>query len=478
MKTGFVIALLAIATLCASAMAQENTAEDWYKKGLELDKKGSYEEAVKAYDKAIEIAPQNATFWFAKGQSLLSTTYGPIGIRGQERTAAEETAIEAYDKAVQIDPNDTDAWICKGFILLRIATRNSTVDMDMCNESLYSFDKALELNPKDTNAWQGRGTLLFALNEVEEAIESYDRALESDPSNIGASQGRAQALAVLGMNEESAQTYDKSLETVDREIEVANSYENLSQAWLMKGIVLQEQGRNEDAVKALDNATNADPKNEIAWKVKGYVLSAMLERYNEAVEAFDKALQINSKDPLTWQRKGDALKALGRNSEAGVAFNKAKELGYETSTKNSTNSQTKASSTSVKTLAITSIRAAGKDKSVEMTNSLTEAQNFKGCTLNINNGRNQSLALPDFTLGPGKKVNIHFGSGKTNETDLFLNSSISLNDTAGNITLKNETGKTAASFGYRVEPDGSVTGIMVAKGEFSYPQSEVTHSKS
>ena len=147
--------------------------------------------------------------------------------------------------------------------------------------------------------------------------------METDPSNIGASQGKGQALAALGRKNESGQTYDKSLETLDRDIETANSTENLSQAWLMKGIVLQEQDRYEDAVKALDNATNADSKNEMAWKVKGVVL------LYEAIEAFDKALQINPKDPLTWQRKGDALKALGRNSEADTAFAKAKELGYQ-----------------------------------------------------------------------------------------------------------------------------------------------------
>ncbi|MFB3766650.1 MAG: tetratricopeptide repeat protein [Methanotrichaceae archaeon] len=259
---------------------------------------------------------------------MLSTTYGPIGLRGQERNAAEEEAIKAYDKAIQIDPNYTDAWICKGFILLRIATRNSTIDLNKCNESLNSFDKALELNPKDTNAWQGGGTLLLSLNKVEEAIESYDKALENDPSNLGASQGKAQALAALGRKNESAKAYDKSLETVDREIKVANSPENLSQAWLSKGIVLQEQGRNEDAIKALDNAINADPMNEMAWKVKGYVLSAILKKHSEAIEAFDKALQINSKDPLTWQRKGDALKALDRQDEADVAYAKAKGLGY------------------------------------------------------------------------------------------------------------------------------------------------------
>jgi hypothetical protein len=35
MESRSVIALLAIAMLCACAMAQENTADSWYKKGLE-----------------------------------------------------------------------------------------------------------------------------------------------------------------------------------------------------------------------------------------------------------------------------------------------------------------------------------------------------------------------------------------------------------------------------------------------------------
>ena len=65
MKAVFAIALLAIAMLCASAMAQENTADDWYKKGRDLAKNGSYEEAVIAYNRAIELEPNNATFYTA-----------------------------------------------------------------------------------------------------------------------------------------------------------------------------------------------------------------------------------------------------------------------------------------------------------------------------------------------------------------------------------------------------------------------------
>ncbi len=76
MKAVFAVALLAVAMLCASSMAQENTAEGWYKKSQELQRNGSYDEAVKALDKALEIAPSNATLWLAKGQGLNAMAYG------------------------------------------------------------------------------------------------------------------------------------------------------------------------------------------------------------------------------------------------------------------------------------------------------------------------------------------------------------------------------------------------------------------
>ena len=324
--TGIALVLAVLSALCLAAAAE--TAEDWYKKGRDLAKNGSYEEAVEAHDEAIEIEPQNATFWLAKGQVLRLMAYE---LSGQERTETEEAAISAYEKATEINPNYLDAWISMGFLSLQIAIDNSksTIDLFGYNESLKFFDKAIELNPNDSNAWRGKGSVFLYLSQYEDAVKAYDMALKIDPSNIGASQGKGTALANLGEMNESAKTYENSFVVLDKAIEVANSTEELSEAWLGKGFALQEQGKYEDAVKALGNATDADPKNEMAWKVKGVLLWRELKKYDEAVDAFDKALQINPKDSMTWMNKGDALKALGRQAEADEAYAKARELGYQ-----------------------------------------------------------------------------------------------------------------------------------------------------
>ena len=51
----FAFALMALAFLCASALAQEMTSEDWFNRGQELQRNDYHEEALQAFDKAIEI---------------------------------------------------------------------------------------------------------------------------------------------------------------------------------------------------------------------------------------------------------------------------------------------------------------------------------------------------------------------------------------------------------------------------------------
>ncbi|HON37088.1 MAG TPA: tetratricopeptide repeat protein, partial [Methanothrix sp.] len=78
-----------LAVLCAPTLGQ-TTAIDWYNKGIDLDSQGKYDEAIQAYDKAIEIDPQYTEAWSNKGVTLA------------EQGKYDE-AIQAYDKAIEID---------------------------------------------------------------------------------------------------------------------------------------------------------------------------------------------------------------------------------------------------------------------------------------------------------------------------------------------------------------------------------------
>jgi hypothetical protein len=183
-----------------------------------------------------------------------------------------------------------------------------------------------------------------------------------------------------------------------------------------------------------------------------------------------KVTELDPQEPAGWLYKGEVLKALGRQAEAEEAHARAGELGYKVQKESGAEP-----SSTPKMLAITKIMATGEDEFLVVANSRAAAQSLNGWTLDVIDGRdgssNQFITLPDFTIDSDERINIHLGRGESNETDVFLNSAITLNDTAGNITLKDDTGMIVASFEYRVEPDGSITGIMTAEGEFSYPSS-------
>ena len=128
----------------------------WYDKGLALYEFKNFEEAIKAYEKAIEINPKDSNAWYDKGLALY------------EFKNFEE-AIKAYEKAIEINPKDSNAWYNKGLALYEFKN---------FEEAIKAYEKAIEVNPKDSNAWYYKGLTLFNINKYEDATKSYEKAIE------------------------------------------------------------------------------------------------------------------------------------------------------------------------------------------------------------------------------------------------------------------------------------------------------------
>jgi Flp pilus assembly protein TadD len=94
---------MTVSVLCIPAFGQ-TTEEDWFNKGIALEDLGKYDEAIQAFDKALELDPQNAEAWSEKGYAL-----GELG--------KYDEAIQALDKAIELDPQNAEAWSEKGVVL-------------------------------------------------------------------------------------------------------------------------------------------------------------------------------------------------------------------------------------------------------------------------------------------------------------------------------------------------------------------------
>ena len=269
------------------------TETDWSNKGIALDTLGKYQEAIKCYDKSIEINPRDAGAWNNKGTAL--NTLGK-----------HQEAIKCYGKALEITPRYFEAWNNKGVALGRFGKHP---------EAIVCYDKALEINPRYAIAWSNKGVALNELGKLHEAIVCYDKALEINPRYFEAWGKKGVALGEMGELSGAIKSWDNALE-------INPIY---AEAWYNKGTTLAKLGKSQDAIVCYDKALEINPGYEGAWYNKGITL-AELEKLHEAIECFDQALDINPRYAEAWFCKGIALAELEKPQEAIRCYEKSLEI--------------------------------------------------------------------------------------------------------------------------------------------------------
>lgn len=127
------VALLGCATRHVTQRRHDEMKKDpalaWHKKGVALAKLGRYEEAIKEYEKVIELGP-SAYGWLGKGDVLA-------------RLGRYEEALRAIDKAIELKPDFALAWHDKG---------NALAELGRYEESFNAFEKAEELKSQREEA--------------------------------------------------------------------------------------------------------------------------------------------------------------------------------------------------------------------------------------------------------------------------------------------------------------------------------------
>jgi len=273
MKAGFAIALLALAMLCVSAMAQENTANYWIAKGNDLFfNKSNPLESLESYEKAIQICPDNMTAWNGKSMAL------------------EALSMQTYSKILNLseakldkNPQDVGALQTSAMALASLGSQEES--NQFLKKAIDIYDQEIKDNPKNATAWFLKAGLISNLNGSEEAISAYDKVIELNGSK-----------------------------KID--------------ALIIKGNILLNLGRYDESLDAIDKAIQSDPDNPSVWYERATYYN-VLGKYNESLDAYEMITTLEPEKASAWWFKGNVLKALGRQAEADVAYAKAKVLGYQ-----------------------------------------------------------------------------------------------------------------------------------------------------
>jgi tetratricopeptide (TPR) repeat protein len=150
----------------------------WFQKGQVLEKLHHYTDAVMAYNKAMQLNPNDPEVLRWRGNVLFSLK-------------RYEEAIGSYDKAIQLQPSNPHLWRCLA---------SSLIKLKRYQEAAVCFDKAVQLQPDSHSTWYWRGRVLSEIKRYSEALRSYDRAIEQNPDFQPALRDREKLQALLAIS--------------------------------------------------------------------------------------------------------------------------------------------------------------------------------------------------------------------------------------------------------------------------------------
>ena len=123
----------------------------------------------------------DAKSWFDKGKEM-----------GDSNKHKE--AVKNYDKALEISPNNIDLLNYKGVALYRLKEYS---------KSQECFETAININPKNDSIWKNQGNLYYAIGNFVKAKEAYGEAIKINTNNMKAREGYSKSLHKLGKHNEA-----------------------------------------------------------------------------------------------------------------------------------------------------------------------------------------------------------------------------------------------------------------------------------
>ncbi|XRO76969.1 tetratricopeptide repeat protein [Methanocaldococcus sp. 10A] len=284
-------------------------------KGTKLLEDGKYKKALKMFDKALKIEPNN--FYALLGMSLAYTKLNKL-----------EEALKYVNKALEIAP-DTNALFHKAWLL---------TFLEQYENALKCFDDVLSKEPNNIEALVGKSRVLTALENYKEALEYVNKALSEDPNNAELRILKGIILAGLGLYEE-AEDYFKILpinvvinledgsaditnpdeiikENKNLIINIINKEEKSKENWVKKGNLLRIIDFTKEAIDCYNKALDIDNKYVDAWIEKGRVLLSGFKNYDEALKCFETALSIEPNNKMALIGKALSLAMKNKYDEA------------------------------------------------------------------------------------------------------------------------------------------------------------------
>lgn len=155
------VTLLVLIPFSAQNIFSEETIDELFELAYNYENNTDYENALRYFDKIIELEPENAESLNGKGAVFLKINN------------LEQSKIY-IDKALEIDPNYIKALNNKGVLFGK---------QENFAEATKYFDKVLQLDPNNVDALLNKANIAGFEQDFEEVLVLLNHVLQIDPDN-------------------------------------------------------------------------------------------------------------------------------------------------------------------------------------------------------------------------------------------------------------------------------------------------------
>lgn len=188
-------------TLDTSNFERSHAATALVEAGRAYQAKGAWQEALRAYDQALRLAPSSAIIHSYKGQVLqawgdeeVEATY-PYPYYNYQH---HREAIQAFDQSLRLDPTMSEAAERKKQVVAQLQQYEeglTTYENASTLVTLQRYQDALAAcDPTLAESYVKQGYALTFLQRYNEALVAYDEALRLNPHDIWTAQERQRVL--------------------------------------------------------------------------------------------------------------------------------------------------------------------------------------------------------------------------------------------------------------------------------------------
>jgi tetratricopeptide (TPR) repeat protein len=306
-----------------------------YKKALAEKALGNYENAIKCFDEAIRVDQQSHFIYEGAKLDILkdqAENYKKNGNYGD--------AVKKYEDAILIAPNNdlADLIYKKGLLFKKQGMIDNAIDC--FSEAITKYDEAIEITKK-ADLYYKQGLVFRELGRLKEnkntneAIEKYydaigcfDESIELDPQNSLYKNAKLGILKDQAENYKKNGNYDEAVAKYEAAISITP---NNGELIYNKALVLKKQGKLDKAIECFGQAIECDPENSLYKNAKLDILKDQAQKaqkagnYDEAVEKYAAAISIAPSNGELIYNKALVLKKQGKLKENEKKYNEAIE---------------------------------------------------------------------------------------------------------------------------------------------------------